>query len=374
MKIFDNVKGVKGIVFAIFTLLFSGLLIVFSGSTPYSQYKYGFAFFLFEKQLIFAIFSIFLFFILLKMDLDFLSNRGFVYFFYVFTILLLIIPYFLPQLNHTRRWIYLKWFSFQPSEVAKLAIILLFAKFLSEIKEINENIKKNLIRIGIPLFVIILLIFFEPDFGNFVIIMGFAVILLFFKGIRGKYIAIFLVSIIILTGIYLLLHGYAEKRVLDFLSNFASYKGSNFQTKQSLIAVGHSGFWGCGPGNSVEKLFFLPAPYSDFIFALLCEEFGFIGAFVVIFLYLFIVIKGILISLKLEDDFFGYLGLGISIMLLLHVVLNISMVLNLIPTKGVALPLMSMGGSSLLVNMLELGILCNILIKRKRRNLGVYVY
>ncbi len=374
MEITNNTKKVRSLIFAIFTLFFLGLIMVFSGSTPYSEYKYGSSFFLFGKQLIFGIFAIFLFLLILKIDLEFLSKKGVIYFIYLLTIILLIVPFFLPQLNHTRRWIHLKWISFQPSEIAKFAVVLLVAKFLSEIKEININIKGNLARIFIPVFIIALLIYFEPDFGNFVMILGFTIILLFFKGIKGKYITIFLISIFLLGTIYLFLHGYAEKRVLDFFGNFASYQGSNFQTKQSLIAVGHSGFWGTGPGRSVEKLFFLPAPYSDFIFALICEELGFIGSFIVVFLYIFIIVKGISMSLNLEDDFYGYLGVGICIMLLLHVVLNVSMVLNLIPTKGVALPLMSMGGSSLLVTMMELGVLCNILVNNKRRELAVYVY
>ncbi len=362
---------VRGFIFATFLLLFIGLVMVFSGSAPYSEYKYGSSFHLFFKQLLFVAISIMIFIKILGMDISFLNRKGFLSFLYIFTVILLLIPFFLPELNHTRRWIYFRGFSFQPSEFAKLTIIIIVADILSHIKDINENIKKSLLKLILPLSVIILLIYLEPDFGTVMVIMGFLILILFFKGIKLRYLFILLFSILLLGGIYLSLHSYAKKRVVDFIENFGSYDGSNFQTRQSLIAIGHSGFWGNGPGGSEQKLFFLPAPYSDFIFSLICEEMGFPGAIIVLLLYLYIVMRGVVLSMKLEDSFYSYIGLGICIMLFLQVFLNVSMTLNLIPTKGIALPLISMGGSSLIVTVVEIAILCNLLLSK--RSSGIMV-
>jgi cell division protein FtsW len=266
-----------------------------------------------------------------------------------------------PSVNGAHRWLrYGPFISFQPSEVAKLVVIVFIAAFLHKFEgEINQPIKRLLPFCAVVgLFAGLIAI--EPDLGQAVCLCMIAGILLFVAGLAWQYIAgAFLLSI---PTLYFLvkLFPFRMERIETFLDPFHDPLRAGWQISQSLTAVATGGLSGLGFGASRQKLFFLPEASSDFIFAVIGEELGLIGTCLVAIAFLVFFYRGIRIILRAPDRFGFYLGLGITLMVALQGFINISMVLAMMPTKGIALPFMSQGGSSLLLNLLATGVLLNL--------------
>jgi cell division protein FtsW len=287
----------------------------------------------------------------------------------IFTILIGVLlmlagVFFLDKSHATHRWIRIGPASLQPSELAKLAVIFYLAWFLEMRRRpdsfgINDW-KHTIIPAVAPVLMLVGLVVLEPDLGTAVEIFVIAVAMLYVAGLNGKY--IIGAGLAALPVIYLLIVrvSYRYERVVAFLNPTADPQGHGFQLLQSLIAVGSGGFTGVGLMESKQKLFYLPEAHTDFIFAVLCEELGFIGGAIVLCLFAIYGWRGILSAFRTQDDFGRFAAMGITVMILSQTLINLGVVLGMMPTKGIPLPFISYGGSSLLVMLLATGILLNI--------------
>jgi len=268
-----------------------------------------------------------------------------------------------------QRWLKFAWFSFQPSEVAKLVIVIFLARYFSakSIRDFSLQVNKMGIMRGLVLpFTLIAvpagLIMEQPDLGSSVIIILVLLAILFLAGVRLRYIILFLIlGVLTLPLLWHFLRGYQQERLLVFLNPNIDPLGAGYTIIQSKIAIGSGGLFGKGwLAGTQSQLRFLPEAHTDFIFATFTEEWGFLGSALLLFLYYLLTKEGLSIARRTSDNFGRLLALGISFMLVIQVVINISMNLGLAPVVGVPLSLMSYGGSSILVTFISLGILANI--------------
>lgn len=264
------------------------------------------------------------------------------------------------EVNGARRWIRLAGFNIQPSELAKFAFIIFMAYLVTK----KGNRLKDLVYGFTPPMVILgtfaILLMLQPDLGSSVILAMITVIILFVGGARLHHIAS--LGLLAIPVLYKLITGsaYRRRRMLAFLNPWDDPTGTGFQIVQSFIALGSGGPLGVGLGEGRQKLFYLPEAHTDFIFAVIGEELGFVGVITIIALFLVFLWQGIQVALKADDDFGRYLAVGITAMISLQAALNLAVVSGLMPTKGLALPFISYGGSGLVVNLAAVGILLNI--------------
>jgi cell division protein FtsW len=262
--------------------------------------------------------------------------------------------------NGATRWLNVGPLGVQPSELAKVVVIFFMAALLERrMDRIDEPIHA-LVPIGIVLAAIVALILAEPDLGTSVSIVMIAAVMIFAAGINYRYVAgVFLAS---LPALYFLLafSDYRRRRVLAFLNPWADPLGDGFQMIQSMIAVGTGGVFGRGLMAGVQKLFYLPEPHNDFIYSVISEELGLVGATVVLACFCVITWRGLRTAVRAPDRFGAFLALGLTTMVAFQAFFNISVVLGLLPTKGIPLPFVSFGGSSLVINMVGMGILLNV--------------
>jgi cell division protein FtsW len=280
------------------------------------------------------------------------------------TLVMLISVFFLDRSHATHRWFRLGPLSLQPSEIAKLVLIFFLAWFL-EIRRaprgfgVNDPVRTLLPALGTVL-LIVALILAEPDMGTACMIVLIAGVMLFVSGLDMRY--IFGAVLAAIPAVYLLIARtpYRLERFKAFLSPSSDPQGHGFQLLQSLIAIGSGGFTGVGLMEGRQKLFFLPEAHTDFIFAVICEELGFIGAVIVLTLFAVYGWRGFVAAMKAPDEFGRLLALGITAMVVGQALINLSVVLGLMPTKGIPLPFISYGGSSLIGMLLATGVLLNI--------------
>ncbi len=279
----------------------------------------------------------------------------------IFSFLLLILV-FVPGMGISaggaKRWLKLWPSTFQPSELVKLSMVIFLAKYMSAYNYRTDSIASFLKPIGI-MTVFQAIFLKQPDFGAAISLGIITLSMLFFSGMKLRY----LLSLTVLAlpvAVKLIKEPYRWKRVTSFLNPWDDPQGSGFQLIQSFIALGSGGIKGVGLGESKQKLLFLPETHTDFIFSLVGEELGLIGAGVIILLFVMLFVRGIATTNRAKDSFVYYLSFGLSIMIALQALINFSVVTGMIPTKGLPLPFISYGGSSLLVNMAAVGILLNL--------------
>ena len=262
--------------------------------------------------------------------------------------------------NGANRWLLFGALGVQPSELAKVVVIFFIAALLERRMDRIDDPAYALLPIGIVLAVVVALILREPDLGTSVSIVVIAAVMVFAAGIDYRYVAG--VCLAAVPALYFLLafSEYRWRRVTSFLDPWADPLGDGFQMIQSMIAVGTGGIFGRGLMAGVQKLFYLPEPHNDFIYAVIAEELGFIGATVVIACFCVITWRGLRTALRAPDRFGAFLALGLTTMVAFQAFFNVSVVLGLLPTKGIPLPFVSYGGSSLLINLLGMGILLNV--------------
>jgi cell division protein FtsW len=274
---------------------------------------------------------------------------------------LLIAVLMMPTIAGVHRWISLAGFNVQPSEIAKLVVIVFLASYLSrkddQINDIVHGLAPALLVVGGLAFLIAI----EPDLGTAASLVMIAVVMLFIAGLSWKFVAQVGAIGIALATIQVLRTGYQARRITAFLDPWADAQGSGYQTVQSLIAVGNGGVTGVGLAESSQtRMFFLPFPYTDFIYAVVAEELGFIGAAAVVLAFMVMLWRGMRAALRAPDRFGFYLGVGLTTFLVLQAMLNMSIVVNLLPTTGIPLPLISYGGSSMVVCCAAIGVLLNL--------------
>ncbi len=274
----------------------------------------------------------------------------------------LLLAVFLPHVGVTaggaRRWIRLWPTTFQPSELVKLAMVIFLARYMS-LPDYNTEKFSSFIKPLVVMAVFQLVFLKQPDFGSTMSLALLTLAMLFVSGMKLRYIASVLVLAI--PVIYkLALEPYRLRRITSFLDPWKDPLGSGFQLAQSFISLGSGGIAGLGLGESRQKLAFLPASHTDFIFCLVGEELGLVGASVLIALFIFLFVRGISIASATRDKFVSYLAYGLTLMISLQALINFAVVTGLVPTKGLPLPFMSYGGSALLVNMAAIGLLLRI--------------
>jgi cell division protein FtsW len=274
--------------------------------------------------------------------------------------LALVAVLFSPPVNNARRWFGMAGIGVQPSEFAKLAAIIFIAAILERRMHRIDEVTYSLLPIGVAVGVLVGLILLEPDFGTSMALILIAAAMVFTAGLHYRYIVGALLAA--LPAVYIVAMGasYRRRRVLAFLNPWDDPLGDGFQVIQSLIAVGTGGVWGRGVMNGVQKLFYLPEPHTDFIYSVISEELGLVGATAVILCFSIITWRGMRAALRAPDSFGAFLAVGLTTMIAVQALVNISVVLGLLPTKGTPLPFVSFGGSSMLVNLIGMGILLNV--------------
>ena len=342
------------LMFSVIIITIFGLVMISSSSYVWAEYKFNNPYKYLINQGIFFILSLISMYVVSKIDYKILYKYSKVFILIVIIMLILvIIPGIGTVRNGSRSWFGIGGFGIQPSEFAKLAIIIFASKYLSE----NKNSRLPILFLGLFLFGLIML---QPDFGTGMVLIMIVVSLLFISGMKiSFFIRIGLLGVIGIT-ILILIAPYRLKRILSFLNPWSDPLGSGFQIIQSLYAIGPGGLFGLGLGNSVQKHFYLPEPQTDFIFAIISEEFGFLGIIIVAILFLTIIISSINIALKSKDLFSKYLVFGITFWISFQTILNLMVVVGLIPVTGVTLPFLSYGGSSLLILYTSIGIILNV--------------
>jgi cell division protein FtsW len=343
-------------------LVFVGLVMVFSASAVMARERFGSEYAFLSKQLMWAAAGIAAMVVAMQVDYRRYKHPALVFPLLGLTTLLLISVFFLDRSHNTHRWFRVGAFSFQPSELAKPVLILFLAYFLaSRTKDKDmDDARNTLLPAAAPVLVLLGLIVLQPDLGTAIACAGIAACILYVAGMRLRYFAYaFGASLVPLY--FLIFHvAFRRDRILAFLNPYAERQKAGFHLIQSLIAVSTGGITGTGLMEGKQKLFYLPEPHTDFIFAVTAEELGLVGAMFVVTLFAIFLWRGMRASWRTEDVFGRYLAVGITSMVVLQAFINISVVLGMMPTKGIPLPLVSYGGSSLFVTLACVGVLLNI--------------
>ncbi|MGA7751486.1 MAG: putative lipid II flippase FtsW [Candidatus Sulfotelmatobacter sp.] len=341
-------------------LVFLGLVMVFSASAVMARERFGSPYAFLSKQLIWAVAGLVAMVVAMRVDYKKYRQPAIVFSLMGLTTLLLISVFFLDRSHNTHRWIHFGGFSFQPSELAKPVLILFLAYFLESRAKTMDDVRNTLLPAAAPVVVFLGLIVLQPDLGTAIACAGIAACILYVAGMRMRYFGYAFGASLL--PLYLLIFHVAWRRdrILAFLNPYADRQKTGFHIIQSLIAVGTGGITGTGLMEGKQKLFYLPEPHTDFIFAVTAEELGLVGAIFVVALFAVFLWRGMRASWRTEDLFGRYLAVGITIMVVLQAFINISVVLGMMPTKGIPLPLVSYGGSSLFVTLACVGVLLNI--------------
>ncbi len=344
-----------------------GAVMIFSASAVTAQQQFGHSYHFVLRQIMWLVVGLLGMFALMKLDYHKLREPAVVYSVLCAVVILLIGTFFLDKSHATHRWIKLGPAQIQPSELAKLAVILYLAWFLdlkrraaTSLEFRKEDLLHTILPAVAPILICVALIVLQPDLGTSVDIVLIMTAILYVAGLSWKWLA---VGIAAATPVlfFLITHvSYRNARLTAFLHPESDPQGAGFQLLQSLIAVGSGGFTGVGLMESKQKLFYLPEAHTDFIYAVICEELGFIGAAIIIALFAAYAWRGLRAAFNAPDGFGRMLALGATAMVLFQALINFAVVLGMMPTKGIPLPFVSYGGSSLLVMLLATGVLLNV--------------
>ena len=345
----------------ILLLLFIGIVMVYSSSYIWAEYKFADSLYFVKRQLLFAGVGVAGMFFFMYIPYSNWAKYAKIILLVCFGLLLIVL---IPGVGLTRggaqSWIGIGAFSIQPSEFMKLGLIIFLAVFLSTNQKFITSFKKGFLPALLLVFIAFGLIMLQPDLGTGMVLVLTCMIMIFVSGARiSHFIGLGLLGLV---GFALLIISapYRISRITAFLNPWEDPLGDGFQIIQSLYAIGPGGLMGVGLGNSLQKYFYLPEPQTDFIFAILGEELGFIGGTLLLLLFVLLFWRGIRVALEAPDSFGRFLALGIVSMLTIQVMINISVVIGLIPVTGITLPFLSYGGSSLTLTLCSVGILLNI--------------
>ncbi len=337
-----------------------GLMMVFSASAVMAQARYGSSYSFLLKQLAWAGAGIAAMVILMNVDYRHYRKPAVVFTCLGVTCLLLIAVYLFRDSHNTHRWIKFGVFSFQPSELAKPAIILYLAYFLETRWQQIKDWKHVLIPAAAPTLLFALLIVKEPDLGTAVVCLAITGAVLYVAGMSLRYFGYALLASLLPLYFLIVRTPWRWHRIMAFLDPYKDPQGHGFHIIQSMIAVGTGGLTGAGFMEGKQKLFYLPEPHTDFIFANIAEELGLWGSLLIVGLFSIFLYRGVRTALRTEDSFARFLAIGITSMIVVQAFINISVVLGIMPTKGIPLPFISYGGSSLFITLASVGVLLNI--------------
>ncbi len=347
------------ILLALLVLVGFGLVMAFSASGMVSLERYGVSTRIFQRQLISVGIGLVVFWITAHWDYRRYATPAFIYPALAVTLILLVLALVLPTGQDVRRWIQVGPTRFQPSELAKLGVVVFVAYYLTRYRSSLQSFALLMPLLGI-VGVVLALIVVEPDLGTAFVIGLTVAALLFLGGVRLAYL-LGLAGICVPVFLFLVLSAsYRKDRILAFLNPEVDPSGIGYQIRQSLIAVGSGGWTGLGLTQSKQKLHFLPEAHTDFVFAVLGEELGLLGSLVMVALFVLLFWRGVRIAFRADTGFGSLLAMGIVCMVVLQGMINMCVVVSLLPTKGIPLPFVSVGGSSMLAMMAGVGILLNI--------------
>jgi len=336
------------------------VVMVYSASAVVALERFDQPYLFLTKQAMWAVLGLAVLAIAMRIDYRTYRNDVFVWGALGIVCLLLLLVFFSPPVNGTRRWFNLGGLGIQPSELAKIAAVFFTALVLERRMHRIDELQYSLLPIAIVVGVMFGLIVLEPDYGTAISLLLIIGLMVFAAGLNYRYLLGTALVALPLLYIVLISAPYRRRRLLAFLDPWADPLGDGFQVIQSMIAVGTGHVFGKGLMGGVQKLFYLPEPHTDFIYAVISEELGLIGATAVLICFCVIAWRGARIALRAEDTFGSFVALGLTAMIAVQALVNISVVLGLLPTKGIPLPLVSAGGSSLLINLLGMGVLLNI--------------
>jgi len=345
---------------AVLGLVLFGLIMVYSSSAVLAQKKYGSEYYFLIRQGIWAVIGLGAMTVAIKTDYRNLKHPSVVFGLLVIALLMLISLFFLQKLNGTHRWIRFGQASLQPSEIAKIALICYMAYFVDRRGEEFDTLARGFLPVVAAAAVIIGLIAAEPDLGTALSVGVIFGVVMFAAGVKIRHLAMLLIPALPVLAYMLLFVPWRFQRVMDFLDPWKNQTTSGFQTVQALIAVGSGGTTGVGLAEGKQKLFYLPAPHTDFIFAVIGEELGLIGSMAVVVIFGMLAWSGFRAAKNAPDRFGQLLAVGFTTMIVAQAFFNISVALALVPTKGIPLPFISSGGSSLAINLIAAGILLNV--------------
>jgi cell division protein FtsW len=341
-------------------LLTTGLLMLFSSSYAFALVEEGDSYHYIKRQLVFAVIGIFLMLIISKINYRF--YRKFVWIIYGIAVVLLgallVLPPLVPGATQ-KRWIPLGPITFQPSEIGKFALVLVLAHLISKNYKRMGEFKYGIGTMGFITASIGVLVMLETHLSAAIIIFGIGIVMMIVGGINLKYLVFLLVPVVII-GIAVIASGYGVDRFTYWLNPEADATGKGYQTLQSLMAIGSGGLFGRGFCQSRQKYLWVPEPHNDFIFSIVCEELGLIGAMVIILLFCALVWRGFSIAMKAPDKFGSLMCVGLVFQVGFQAVLNILVVTNTLPNTGISLPFFSYGGTALVVLLAEMGVVLSI--------------
>lgn len=355
-------RDIRSTLFVVVAILLAvGVVMIYSASAIYAGEKMGDNFFYLKRHLIYLIMGLAV--MLGVMALDMQKVRAFakpLVFISALMLLAVLVPHIGKSAGGARRWFSLGPLNFQPSEFAKFAVIIYIADFAARRKALMKTFWRGYVPPMAVIGGIAVLVLAEPDLGTAIAVVVIGLLMLFASGVNVFHIA---ASVLVsLPALYVLIFStpYRKKRMLAFLNPWADKRGVGFQIIQSFVALGSGGLFGVGLGQSRQKLFYLPASHTDFIFSIIGEELGFFGAACVVILFMIFIWQGMRIAFSAEDDFLRFLCFGIVSLIAFEAIVNIGVVSGLLPTKGLPLPFISYGGSALLFHLMAVGVILNI--------------
>jgi len=345
---------------ATLVLVVIGLAMVFSASAVMASVRFGSPYNFVLRQAVWAGLGLLAMTLLIQVPYGKYNRPTVVFPVVGITIILLLGAFLMHDSHNTHRWIRLGILSFQPSEIAKPALVLFLAWFLQNRMHAMDDVRGTLLPAALPSLIFIALILKEPDLGTALVCAGVTALVLWLAGMNMKYLGYAAQGAAPVLYFMLFYVKWRRDRMLAFLNPGSDPLGKGFHIIQSLIAVGSGGFRGVGFMDGRQKLFYLPEPHTDYIFANISEELGLIGALIVVGLFVFIGWRGMRAAVLSTDPFARFLAFGITATILIQAFFNISVVLALVPTKGITLPFVSYGGSSLFIMLVLVGVLLNI--------------
>lgn len=341
-------------------LVFASIVMVYSASALVALERFQQPYLFLIKQALWTVLGLAVLGIVMRVDYRTYRNEAFIWASLAVVALLLVGVLFSGPVNGTRRWFGVGGLGIQPSELAKLACVLFTAMMLERRMHRVDDVAYSILPIGLVVGLLVGLILLQPDFGTAMSLLLIITIMVFAAGLHYRYFVGTLLAALPMIYIVLVSAPYRRRRLMAFWDPEADPLGDGFQIIQSLIAVGTGGVFGKGIMAGVQKLFYLPEPHTDFIYAVIAEELGLIGATAVLVCFGVIAWRGLRIAMRAEDRFGAFVAIGVTTMIVAQAFVNMSVVLGLLPTKGIPLPLVSNGGSSLLINLLGMGMLLNI--------------
>ena len=356
-KVLLDERGLLDLPFLALTVLLViiGVIMVFSASYARAYYKTGNSTYYFARQAIFAVVGIGAMLFVSRLNYQLWRSASFIIL-GVSVVFLMLVPIIGSTANGAKRWIEVAGIRFQPSELAKISIIMTFAALISTYRDKMRTFRYGILPFAVIMVVLCGLVALERHFSCILIMLLLAAAMLFLGGVQLKWFALGAVVVGLFALIYLKTQGYAGSRITAWRDPASDPTDNGYQFLQSLYAIGSGGLMGLGLGKSRQKYLYLPEEHNDYIFPILCEELGFVGAMVVILLFILLIVRGYYIAMHARDRFGALLAAGISTHLALQTFLNIGVVTNFLPATGISLPFFSYGGTALLLQLFEMGV------------------